>query len=90
MDGTPHDCTSKRKSYNDKRTIRCTYCNQQIIFDDNRKSNSGKKVPLNPNGSNHNCSKSPFNLSKNHVLDNKQDDTLKHSTDDNSAYQRLV
>jgi hypothetical protein len=64
LDGTPHDCTSKRLAYN-RRTIACKYCTQQITFDENVKADSGKMIPLNPDGAYHNCAKAPFNLSKN-------------------------
>lgn len=63
MDGTPHDCTSKRLAYN-RRTIPCKYCTQQITFDEKVKADSGKMIPLNPDGTYHNCAKAPFNLSK--------------------------
>jgi hypothetical protein len=63
MDGTPHDCTSRRLAYN-RRTIACKYCIQQITFDENVKADSGKMIPLNPDGTYHNCAKAPFNLSK--------------------------
>jgi predicted RNA-binding Zn-ribbon protein involved in translation (DUF1610 family) len=84
-DGTLHRCPKRPPSI-----IRCRNCSQQITFDENQKSSSGKKIPLNQDRSYHNCPKSPFNLSQRLILDNKQDDTVKPSTDDNSACQRPV
>ena len=37
---------------------------QPIYFDDNVKSASGKKIPLNPDESNHECQNNPFNRAK--------------------------
>ena len=84
-DGKPHRCPKRPAS-----TIPCRHCSQLISFDENVKANSGKMIPLNPDKSYHNCPKSPFNLLKMHVSDNKQDNTLKPSTDDNSACQPPV
>jgi hypothetical protein len=63
-DGKPHRCP-KRPSSSTTTTIRCKYCTQQIAFDDDRKSSRGKNIPLSPDGTDHDCPKSPFNLSKN-------------------------
>jgi hypothetical protein len=58
-DGTPHQCL-KRPSL----TIPCRHCSQPITFDEKIKANSGKMIPLNLDRFNHNCPKSPYNLSK--------------------------
>jgi hypothetical protein len=86
-DDTIHDCP-KRLSLSNKGTLTCKYCTQPITFDNNIKAKSGKMIPLNPDKSYHNCAKSPYSLSKRHVLDNKQEDAVKLSIDDTSSCQR--
>ena len=81
LDGTLHDCPNspfnKAKQLqqinnnNDTRSINCKYCSQQITFNDNIISRKGRKIPLNLDGSNHNCPQNPFNLSKRDANDNK-------------------
>ena len=71
LDGTLHDCPNspfnkakqlqRINNNNTTRTITCKYCNQQITFNDNITSERGKKIPLNPDGSHHNCLQHPFN-----------------------------
>lgn len=60
-----HDCPNspfnkakqlQRTNHNDvTRSINCKYCRQQITFNDNITSRKGRKIPLNIDGSNHNC-----------------------------------
>jgi hypothetical protein len=95
LDGTLHDCPNspfnkakqlQRINNNDvTRTITCKYCGQQIMLNDKITSERGRKIPLNINGSNHSCPKSPYNVSKRHIIDNKQEYSVTQSTDDNPA-----
>jgi hypothetical protein len=65
LDGSLHDCPNgpfnkakqlQRINNNDvTRTITCKYCGQQIMFNDKIISARGRKIPLNIDGSNHNC-----------------------------------
>lgn len=65
LDGTLHDCPNspfnkakqrhKIDNNNTTRTITCKYCGQQIMFNDKITSARGRKIPLNIDGSNHNC-----------------------------------
>ena len=74
LDGSPHDCpsstfnTAKRLQQIDNNnvttSINCKYCSQQITFNDNITSERGKKIPLNPDGSHHNCLQRPFNQAR--------------------------
>jgi hypothetical protein len=44
----------------------CKYCEAEISFKDEIRSQSGKLIPLNPSDNTpHNCPKNPFNLSNN-------------------------
>jgi hypothetical protein len=70
LDGTPHDCPrspfNKAKhgqeiDINTIRTITCKYCGQQITFNNKITSARGRKIPLNGDGSNHNCRNNFFN-----------------------------
>jgi hypothetical protein len=75
LDGSAHDCplrqfnkTKQLQRINNNdiiRTINCKYCDQQISFSDNIRSERGKKIPLNPDGSHHNCPQRPFNQTRN-------------------------
>ena len=74
LDGTLHDCPSspfnkakqlQRTKYNDvTRSINCKYGSQQITFNDNITSRKGRKIPLNIDGSNHNCPNNSFNQAR--------------------------
>ena len=70
LDGSPHDCPSspfnkakqRHEIHNNdvSRTIPCKYCSQQIMFNDKITSVRGRKIPLNIDGSNHNCPQNPL------------------------------
>jgi hypothetical protein len=52
-------------SYKNKDSIKiCKYCNGEITFHEDRKALSGKKIPLNPDNSIHDCLLNPFNQAK--------------------------
>ena len=81
VDGSPHDCPSspfnKAKQRheidnNTTSTITCRYCSQQIRFDDKIISVRGRKIPLNIDGSNHNCRNNSFNQVDRRNNDNKE------------------
>jgi hypothetical protein len=69
-----HDCPNspfnkakqlQRTNHNDvTRSINCKYCKQQITFNDNITSRKGRKIPLNIDGSNHNCPNNSFNQAR--------------------------
>jgi hypothetical protein len=83
LDGTAHNCPSspfnkakqRHEIYNNTiRTITCRYCGQQITFDDKITSARGRKIPLNVDGSNHNCTNNPFNKTSRNGSENKRPD----------------
>ena len=59
--------TQQQVSVITKKPLLCKYCNvTQIEFDVNRKSKSGKLIPIEKSsGVNHNCKFSVYNLQKN-------------------------
>jgi hypothetical protein len=73
LDGSPHDCANR--PYNRRKQLSvqtpkssskwnvkpCKYGNQPITFDDGVRAASGKRIPLNANGSHHECPKNPYN-----------------------------
>jgi DNA-directed RNA polymerase subunit RPC12/RpoP len=74
LDGSLHDCPNsqfnkakqlQRINNNDAtRAIICKYCGQQIMFNDKVTSVRGRKIPLNIDGSNHNCPNNSFNQAR--------------------------
>ena len=53
-----------------KKIYRCNKCNEEIYFDSNTKSQSGKAIPLDPiTKLPHDCSKSTFKPRKKSVAD---------------------
>jgi hypothetical protein len=74
LDGTPHDYANR--PYNRRRQLLmqipkssskwdvkpCKYCSQPITFDDSVRAPSGKRIPLNPDGSHHECPYNQYNL----------------------------
>ena len=58
------DCNPMKKIY------RCNRCNEEIYFDSDTKSPSGKAIPLDPiTNRSHDCSKSAFKPRKKSVAD---------------------
>ena len=43
---------------------KCYYCEQAIKFDPKKRSDSGKAIPLNMDGTPHDCPESPYNKRK--------------------------
>ena len=43
---------------------RCITCNEAIRFDRKQRSENGKFIPLNLDGSRHDCPKSPYHAKK--------------------------
>lgn len=82
LDGTLHDCPNSpfnkaKQRYeidnnNTTRTITCKYCGQQITFNDKITSARGRKIPLNIDGSNHNCRNNSFNQADRRNNDNNE------------------
>jgi hypothetical protein len=76
LDGTPHDCANRpynRRRHQQLQTSKpgkkwqikpCKYCSQSITFDDDVTAASGKRIPLNPNGSHHECPNNPYNVAR--------------------------
>ena len=75
LDGTRHDCAYR--PYNRSRLQlqiskpekkwqikSCKYCNQSITFDNDVRAPSGKRIPLNPNGSHHECPYNQYNMAR--------------------------
>jgi hypothetical protein len=76
INGTPHDCAYR--PYNRRRQMLvkipnsgsrwdvkpCKYCFQPITFDDCVRSPSGKRIPLNADGSHHERPSNPYNVSR--------------------------
>ena len=76
LDGTAHDCANR--PYNKRRKPQqqiskaattwnvkpCKYCGQSITFNDSVTAPSGKKIPLNIDGSHHECPRNPFNIAR--------------------------
>src|SRR5215212_2103442 len=74
--GTHHDCANR--PYNRRRQQQlqilkpekkwqinpCKYCNQSITFDDDVRAPSDKRIPLNADGSHHECPNNPYNMAK--------------------------
>jgi hypothetical protein len=66
--GTFHQCIKRPSKYS------CKYCNDAITFNENRRSSTGKVIPLNLQDlSPHNCPNNPFNLSKVQELQTMQE-----------------
>jgi hypothetical protein len=47
-----------------KRDFKCFYCDTPIKFDTSVRSKNNRPIPLNLDGSNHDCPESPFNKGK--------------------------
>jgi hypothetical protein len=63
LDYTPHNCTNRLfKSKDSVKT--CNYCGGRITFHEDRKARSGRKIPLNPDDTIHDCKLNPFNQAK--------------------------
>jgi hypothetical protein len=45
------------------KTYNCKYCGMLIRFDAKMKSKNGRSIPLNPDGTTHNCPNNPYNES---------------------------
>ena len=75
-DGTHHDCDNRpynRRRYQQRQILRpekkwqikpCKYCSQSITFDDGITAPSGKRIPLNADGSHHECPYNQYNLAR--------------------------
>jgi hypothetical protein len=76
LDGTPHDCANRPFNKRKQPVVQtpkpsrkwdvkpCKYCYQPITFDDSVRAPSGKKIPLNADGSHHECPNSPYNVAR--------------------------
>jgi len=77
LDDTSHNCVSRPynrrrqqlltqipKGNNEWSIKACKYCGQPITFNDNVRAPSGRRIPLNPNGSHHECPYNQYNLSR--------------------------
>lgn len=74
QDGTPHNCPLRpfnklkqiQQTHNNaaRSAITCKYCSQQITFKESIASARGKKIPLNSDGSHHDCPQRPFNQAR--------------------------
>jgi hypothetical protein len=76
LNGTRHDCANR--PYNRRRLQQlqilkprktwqikpCKYCSQSITFDDDVRTPSGKRIPLNADGSHHECPNNPYNVAR--------------------------
>jgi hypothetical protein len=76
LDGTQHDCANR--PYNRRKQMLaqtpklwgkwnikpCKYCSQPITFDDSVRATSGKRIPLNADGSHHECAKKSYNTAR--------------------------
>ncbi len=47
-----------------RRGFKCYWCGADITFDKGICSENGKRIPLNPDGTKHDCPQSPYNLRK--------------------------
>ena len=76
LDGTRHDCANRpynrrkpqqlqilkpRKTWQIKP---CKYCRESITFYDDVRASSGKRIPLNADGSHHECPFNPYNMAR--------------------------
>jgi hypothetical protein len=64
LDGTPHTCNGAIKQ-DIQRKITCNYCGVEIMFNNDVRSPSGKKIPLLVDGSLHDCPKHPYHQNNN-------------------------
>jgi len=75
LDGTHHDCANRPYNIRKQQQLQilkprrwqikpCKYCSQSITFDDDTRAPSGRRIPLNPNGSHHECPYSPYNMAR--------------------------
>ena len=65
LDRTTHSCPNN--PYNQQADDRekskiyfCNYCGTEITFDNNKKTQGGKSIPLNPDKTDHDCPNYPF------------------------------
>ena len=76
LNGTHHDCANRpynRRKHQQLQIVNpgkkwqikpCKYCRASITFDDDVTASSGKRIPLNPNGSHHECPYNQYNLAR--------------------------
>jgi hypothetical protein len=66
LNGTPHRCANNPYNQStttaEKKVYSCNYCGKEITFDDNKKTASGRSIPLNSDKTNHDCPKHPNKL----------------------------
>jgi hypothetical protein len=49
---------------NTKKRFLCYWCRQEIILDSGVRSDAGKRIPHNVDGTKHDCPNSPYNVRK--------------------------
>jgi hypothetical protein len=76
LDGSRHDCSNRpynRRKQQGLQMFRlgkkwhlkpCKYCSQSITFNDGITAPSGKRIPLNADGSHHECPYNQYNLAR--------------------------
>jgi hypothetical protein len=76
IDGTRHDCVYRPYNRQRLRQLQilkpgkkwqikpCKYCRESITFDDDVRAPSGKRIPLNADGSHHECPNNPYNMAR--------------------------
>jgi hypothetical protein len=76
LDGTRHDCANRLYNRRIQQQLQilkpekklqikpCKYCSQPIAFDDDIRAPSGKRIPLNADGSHHECLHNPYNMAR--------------------------
>ena len=47
-----------------RRKYSCYFCGQEIFLDSTVRSENGKRIPHNVDGTKHDCPKSPYNIKK--------------------------